>query len=129
MVYEQFFKMIQVEAKRIRVGFAHHRFKSKLDREKSKMSEAQEEVDRLKDRVRDLDRSLRDAENSLLTNMSRPIWTSSDSESTSEVMRETRTPAFSRSKKAIDSDCRWANVRIRRSRRKGRTMIAGPAVR
>jgi hypothetical protein len=31
------------------------------------------------------------------TNIARPIWTSSDSESTSEVMRDTSTPACDRS--------------------------------
>ena len=33
----------------------------------------------------------------LVTNMSRPNWTSSCSDSTSEVIRDTTTPAFSRS--------------------------------
>ena len=53
-----------------------------------------------------------------MTNMRRPICTSSGSASMSEVMRDTITPAFSRSKNGIDSRCRWSNTRMRRSRRK-----------
>ena len=51
-------------------------------------------------------------------NWSNPNCTSSAIESTSDVMRETSTPAFSRSKNPSDSDCMWLNTRMRKSRRK-----------
>ena len=54
----------------------------------------------------------------LLDELEQPDCTSSCSESTSDVIRETITPAFSRSKNGIDSRCRWSKTRTRRSRRK-----------
>ena len=50
-------------------------------------------------------------------NCIRPNCTSSDIDSTSAVMRDTRTPAFSRSKNAIDWRWMWANTFVRRRRR------------
>jgi hypothetical protein len=54
----------------------------------------------------------------LLRKRIRPTCTSSDNDSMSAVIRDTRTPAFSRSKNAIESDWRCPNTRNRRSRRK-----------
>jgi ABC-type phosphate transport system permease subunit len=54
----------------------------------------------------------------LLTNMISPTWTSSERDSTSAVMREITTPAFSLSKNDMERAWRWSNTRVRRSRRK-----------
>ncbi len=58
----------------------------------------------------------------------RPCWTSSCIASTSDVMRATRRPVFSRSKKSRPRSSRWRNTRIRRIARRNVSPMRGDLV-